>query len=454
MDRAFECMKLNDKKTQSIQRGPYNGARTRYKGERPVNYLRVDHENQGRFISWADVLDRGNGKIYVQYKFTGDRCQYKAPREKTVWLDQHGLEFAKVEIQKWKEAHNSTFGVKTMMPEFYLSHRKEFVRWLNKSARDSTIQGYESALTNHIFPYFVGKLKLSDPKKWDATCVRQWEVTLVSRVEDPASRNRIRTAFRRYLKFLLSAKGIILSLPTLLNETEVRDSKETPIPGELPDWAHVAAYFRKMRPSRMRFVKAVEATFGVRVSEAMVVDESDFMGSESEKFINDRNDYVRKVKDAQLAVLFLFIDSAKKKKVNKDILRLLGADQDTEPKSGKYIACCTSLEMGELITEMLESGEHRGDISYDEVNKFRREMPVALSSFKFSEYRDHDYRRLNITLQALDLNIEERIDICCEFHGQENRETFKRYFQWGLVQRRNQGRDPKAKITLFKTKNI
>ena len=74
----------------------------------------------------------------------------------------------------------------------------------------------------------------------------------------------------------------------------------------------------------------------------------------------------------------------------------------------------------------------------DQIYKTIQSLPIDKSGFKFHQYRPHDDRRLNITLQCLDLEIEDRVEICCQLHGQSSRDVFFRYFQWGLMQRRKQ----------------
>jgi len=91
-------------------------------------------------------------------------------------------------------------------------------------------------------------------------------------------------------------------------------------------------------------------------------------------------------------------------------------------------------------------GEHLEDATVDSVYRFMETPPHDSSPYKFHEYTNHDYRRLNITPQTIDLDIEGRIDVCCFTHAHSSREAFKKYFQWGLLQRRNQKRDGRAKL--------
>jgi hypothetical protein len=60
-----------------------------------------------------------------------------------------------------------------------------------------------------------------------------------------------------------------------------------------------------------------------------------------------------------------------RKQVNKELVNLIGEKQDTEPKSRRYTACCTSEEMGILIYEMIQNGEHEEVLSRDEIYKIK-----------------------------------------------------------------------------------
>jgi integrase len=432
------------------KRGCYDRARERYSAENPRTYFREEHEFQGHFITWADVVDRGNSKLYISYKIKGDDRQFRVPREKSAWLDLHGLDYARLDIANWKSANNNSIGRGSLLPPFYLKHRREFLKWLHHTARHSTINGYEASLEQDIFPYFVGKLKLDSPSKWDLESISRWETFLLEHSHEPSTRNRKRTALRRYLRFL-RLKSEIRNLPLILNEPETRESIETPIPGALPEWKDIVQYLNRLQPGRIRFTMAACAAFGVRISEALAITEQDFFGAESEQFINAKHDYIRKIKDAGLGALFLYVESARKRKVKEDIIKVLG-EADDLPKSGKYTACCTNEEIAQFVVEMIERGEHLEDVSADAIYRFQRTLPHDPSPNKFHEYTNHDYRRLNITLQTMDLDIEGRIDVCCLTHAHSSREAFKKYFQWGLLQRRNQKRDSSVKLKVFKLK--
>lgn len=167
-----------------------------------------------------------------------------------------------------------------------------------------------------------------------------------------------------------------------------------------------------------------------------IFGEPHFFGKESEKFIDSKNDYIRKIKNAGVGALFLQVREAKKRRVKKELMKVLG-DQDKSPKTGPYTACCTNLEMGKLIVEMLDNDEHLEDLSKNEIEKAIANLPIDDSCFKFHEYRSHDYRRLHITLSSLDLELDDKVEICCSIHGQRSRDIFFTYFQWGLMQRRN-----------------
>ena len=87
--------------------------------------------------------------------------------------------------------------------------------------------------------------------------------------------------------------------------------------------------------------------FSLRISEALAVEEDDFFGAEYEAHIDMKNDFIRELKDRQIAALFLMVHKAEKKKVSQDLIRILG-EQDKNPKSGPYTACCTNKGMAQL----------------------------------------------------------------------------------------------------------
>lgn len=136
--------------------------------------------------------------------------------------------------------------------------------------------------------------------------------------------------------------------------------------GELPTWDDVLTYLKSLRPGRYRFLRTISVGFGLRMSEAFAVEEEDFFGAESQDDIESRNDFISRLVEKELGILFLYVNKADKKSVPKDFIKILG-DQDNEPKSSPYTACCTNVEIAAFIVEMLENGEHRESFTKNEL---------------------------------------------------------------------------------------
>lgn len=414
-------------------RGPYKSSKSGLK-QRPTNFFHPIHENQDLYVSAASVVNRGNNQISVLYKILGNKKQFRTPRRKTVWFDKFDIELARREIDNWKHENNNFLGKGRLLPSFYLNHRKEYIKWLARTSSPATIITYEADLRIYIFPYFTIKLGIESPINWDIDSVSRWELSLTSFIDKPSERNKTRTSLRRYLKFLKFFK-VIKQVPQIFNEPVKRISRETPIPGDLPEWPDVITWLESLPHGRYRFNRALMLGFGLRVSEASLITRRDFIGKESEEEINYRNDFIKELKDKQIGKLFLSVNKADKAKINKDIVQMIG-DQTTKPKSGEYTACCTNKELANLILEMLHNGEDKEELARDEIYGLRRMIPEDSSPYNFHLYRPHDDRRLNITLQLFDLRIPNAIEVSCMLHGQSSRAIFDRYFQWGLVQRR------------------
>jgi hypothetical protein len=442
-----------DKHSSNGRRGPNAKTKKDMVKEMPKNFFRKEHEKKGFNITFANAYDRKNGCIYIQYSLLGSRKKYWAPRSKTAWLDEKGLEYAQNVARRWKEANQNSIGHIEAVPSFYLQHRKEFIKFLYNTARHTTIEGYENALIQYVFPYFVGKLELNHPKKWNQDVVRQWDAILEKFIPKASSRNRKRTALRRYFEFLYK-KNLIKTIPLIVGEPVVRETDETPIPGDLPTWTDVVEWFRRMPKGRYRFVRAVSCAFGLRISEAMAVKYEDFLGARDIEDLAARGGFYEMLIEEKAGVLYLNVDKADKKQVNKELVSLIGERQDSEPKSRRYTACCTSEEMGLLIYEMIESGEHEEPLSRDDIYRIKSTIQKDDSSFRFHKYNPHDDRRLNITLQCLDLQkkIPDVVEVVCMLHGQNSREVFKKYFQWGLTQRRKVRKSTGEKLELIRTK--
>ena len=333
--------KVQDKKTSVKKRGPYEKTKKKMVEGRPKNFFHPKHENQGHFVSWADAYDRGNGHISVQYKLYGERKQYRCPRYKTAWFDKKDIEFAKNCVQEWKQANNNSMGRGKLLPDFYIKHQKEFVKFLYGSAGHSTIQNYQNSLEQYVFPYFVGRLELNNPAKWKPEIIAKWENFLDKHLPNPKTRNRQRTAFRRYLKFL-KKKGIIKYKPDIEFDPVKKGRKEQPLPGFLPEWDNVVSWLKSLPPGKYRFTRAISMAFGLRISEALAVEPEDFIGRNSLKELLARNDYISILINKGAGSLFLSINKANKRKVRRQLIRLIGEEPDNEPKTGNYMACCTN----------------------------------------------------------------------------------------------------------------
>ncbi|POB13871.1 hypothetical protein C0Z22_07365 [Halobacteriovorax sp. DA5] len=418
------------------RRGPYKNTLKNIKPFRPANYFKKEHENKGLYITWASPVDRGGGQISVAYKIQGEKKQFRTPRHKTVWMDEFDIEYCKVIIEEWKNGNNNSLGRGNLEPSFYIAHKVEFLNWLSKTCKHSTIYGYDRSLRMYSFPFLVEKLQLLHPKQWDVKSIERWEIFMSSQDLSSSSRNRHKSALRRYLRFL-KLKGEIKVVPQILNEPESRESREKILPGELPEWDDVVGWIKGLPRGRYRFIMAICAGFGVRISEACAVTRRNFLGIKSSLYIDKKNDYIKTIKDAGLGALFLYVDTAIKAPVGADIIKVLG-EPDNDPKTGPYTACCTNQEMANLIIEMIKNKEHQMQMTKEQITKEIASLPRDNSIFKFDQYRSHDYRRLNITLQSMDLDLESNVEICCRTHGHSSREMFLRYFQWGLTQRRNQ----------------
>ena len=145
------------------KRGPYKRVKSGHV-DRPRSLFREEHEDIDVFLTWVGVVDRGYGKISVSYKVLGSKRQYRVPRVKNEWLDEKGLDAARYEVQKWKSANNNSLGHGRSLPQFYLEHRQDFFRWLNKTCKHHTINNYDDALVKYVFPYMVDRLKTNQPQ--------------------------------------------------------------------------------------------------------------------------------------------------------------------------------------------------------------------------------------------------------------------------------------------------
>ncbi len=130
-----------------------------------------------------------------------------------------------------------------------------------------------------VFPFFVQKLEIDDPRKWPPEYHR-WEAHLSEYVKSPVTRNHIRTALRRYLRFLEKHLGYpALDKPT--NEIFRREHREGKVlpEGRLPSYAEALTWLRRLPSGRARWAITLCVAFGVRISEALAITRTDMVPS-------------------------------------------------------------------------------------------------------------------------------------------------------------------------------
>ena len=373
------------------------------------------------------------GVAEVGYKVF-DGSKHKCPRSRSRWLDGKPLEFIEAELQSWKDRVNRAAEVEgRYFPDFYSKHRAAFLKWCHKTAKQSTISGYESHLGNHIFPYFCLRLRKDEPKEW-ADHITNWEKYLEKKVDTPRTRNYARSALRRYFKFLFSRR-IIDDIPSFYNEPErSKGPQEQVIPGDtLPDWSDIVGWLKTLPPGRERFVITVAAAFGIRPSEALGADKYKLIGGNEIDSYPSKAHIINQARKHDVASLFLEVDFAVKKKQGDSTITKVIGEIDDDPKSGPYLASCIDHEIANFLLELISNKENEDTVDYDHVYKYLKANATDFNGFPFSQYALRDFRRYHITMSAYaygDLFLVARL------HGQKSEEIVKRYYQWEQTRRR------------------
>lgn len=399
------------------------------------NYFLPKHRGSGPSLVITSVWFHRRGKqrqVYVGYKLLYEG-KFRAPRNLSAWLDDKDDAFIGKEVEEWQRRVNQdTDHIDEYFPDFFLKHRPEFLRWCKKTAEPQTIEGYLSYLGRYVFPFFIQRLREPSPQKWGDHLTR-WQEYLATKIQTPRGRNIVRTAFRRYLKFLKDRGAVkVLNLP--INENERRLHREgEQLPGDLPQWNDVYDWLVTLPAGRHRWVITLCAAFGVRVSEALAARHTDLIGSELLVDIERTNDIVRQCVQKDLVVGFLNVYEAQKRKVSNEVVKRTIGDAKDDPKSGPYVAACSNGRLAGLIVDMIHRKEYEGDANSDDIRKAIKVQADVKPEYPFSSYTPHDFRRLHITLQVFDL---ESFFLVSQVHGHASEETTKKYYQWGLAQRR------------------
>jgi hypothetical protein len=409
-------------------------------------YLRDEHlRGEHRFVTsmiptWPERPD--NNRVVVQYTLEGNsRKSYKTPRGLTMWLDDRSDEFVRRELNEWKETHNLRVPgnkLPSHVPDFWRRDIEAFTKWARGSgAGTHTTVAYVEGLQNHVFPFFCRRLGVDNVREWHRHYVA-WSEYLEKVVPALSTRNKLRTALRRYLKFLKAKRGFSdLHLPT--NEKHARQTREGQIlPGnELPSYDKVGKWFDRLPRGRARWIIGLCIAFGTRIGEAIVARPTDLFGAGDVEDLKKESETVRRLLSDYRPFAFLRVNKTGVTwQINKELQQLLPKMEWDEngvknrTKTGDdYMAVCFDAAWATRILDMYESEDFAGDEAvgpiYQQVLKIITESGDDL----FSQYRPHDFRRLSIT-HKLNAIQEERL--VGRMHGQVSPATLRRYYQWAL----------------------
>jgi integrase len=398
-------------------------------------YFRDEHAAGAHVVTFARPYRDDVGRTRVMYSVDGQPAR-ESPRPLVAWLDDQDILFVQREVQLWRDRVNEMAGaMDALYPDFFQRHQADYIVFAGRTAGAGTVDRYFGLLGRYVFPFFVGTMHESNAAKW-AGMYPAFRTFLLRDLE-PASANIVLGVLRSYLRFL-EYRGEYRNLMKPENERIRKRDEGKVLPCDiLPEFADAAGYLRALEPGYFRWLLTLCAAFGVRISEAVATTSGDLVGADELAAVTKSNDRLAKVNEKFRPIAMLQVSAAKKQKMEHEAVeRLLGTPND-EPKTGPYVAACISRELGELLVEMLDAGENEpGDLAglaKTTWYSYLEALAVDHSQAGFHRWLFHDYRRLHITLLALDWS--DFWDVA-HVHGQRSPSTAMRYYQWGLVRRR------------------
>ncbi len=395
-------------------------------------YYAPSHINNPKTVvrhAWS----RADGKrMNVLYRLNGDRKIFKSPRVLTAWLDGLSLDKIKDELERWIKRENGwDDSLEKAFSETYLEHRVRFLKWLSADGRvqSGTLATYEMQLARYVFPFFR-KFRLKE-NQWGEN-LGKWSQWLALQGIEAETRNRVRTAVRRWLKY-----GIYFGLWTTAVPADERVSKtkdKRPIPFDyLPKHDEVLAVIKALPPSRERWLLAMVMGFGVRVSEALAMTSANLLGktqiaSDSHRTTVASNYVVRHGKGAYKPFLMMDVNE-RVREGNSEIALIVKQEDDTEPKSGPYVAVCLDIETAKFIQQLVKNKEFElpePNSLYDVFD----DLPDGYDSWRY-----HHFRKWHETWVGLGWGAED----AAQSHGHSRVVATKRYIQWALTRLRGGG---------------
>ncbi len=396
-------------------------------------YADKHRNNPGCIVqnSWP----RNDGpRTNVLYRLRGDRKIFKSPRNLTRWLDGLHIDKIKEELELWTRRENGwDNSLEQALSQTYLEHRVRFLRWLSAGGKtkSGTLANYEAHLARYIFPYFR-KYRLKE-NQWGEN-LGKWSAWLATHPLETETRNRIRTAMRRWLKY-----GIHFGLWNTVVPTDERSNKsrdKRPIPFDyLPTHKEVIQILQSLDPSRERWILTMVAGFGVRVSEALSMTNANIIGKS--QLATDASsatfaaNYAKKYANTANKPMLMMDVNERVQDGDDEIIRIVKQEDDIEPKSGPYVAVCTDLDTARFIQTLVKGREFDLQLSGSLYDIFD-----SLSD-GYDEWRYHHFRKWHETWLGLGWGEED----AARCHGHSRIVSTKHYIQWALTRLRGSDED-------------
>lgn len=445
----------------------------------PLSFFSIEHQKipglvvRQAFMTWEKIDDE-HTRTRIRYRIVGDRRLYSAPQVSASRFDHRERSAARAELERWKrrtQGISDTY--QSFIPEWFKKDRDAFLTFLKDRCSNSVILRHLSYLERIIFPVFNAIDPKLRPGRWPEH-FKHFNDRLIDLCRtNPSTRNKVRQTVSVFLSFYQRHHDVANMTHTLPLTERESGPKGVPVPGTLPSSTALAAWIRSMPSGHGRWIVALMAAFGIRLSEAMALNISDIRGTTYLQRINSHNtiegNLVRSFSAKLLALTNKQLPrpiaanhTAQELENIDNRLRSCGkaprrsdSSLKTSNFSGgaEYHSICHDIEFAKLIAEIqadgiaLETARRSGSVSWyalqGAVERAITSTPVPSQQQKslFQSYRPHDFRRLHITYAALFLwERGHSLELVALSHGHSTNEkgflgTTRRYFQWALASR-------------------
>lgn len=372
-----------------------------------------------------------NGHVYVSYRIEGDAAWHRSPRAQTKHLDSLPDAEIRKRLTKWRHRVSGTSDpTELVLPTFWTpKFETDFRQFLEETQRPATANATIRHLTKVILPWLVRNAQVNNLADFEPETrsarqrlrakLPQLSQHIKTNLSSESYQKECRRALSSFRMFLVTRKDIHWDLASLPRAKKKYGDESAPIklPGQsLPTRELMVDFLSGLEPSRAAYILTIIAALGVRVSEAMALEESWLM---SKGEVLDGL-FGRWVRDGRAFAVAAIRGASKRRD-----------DHGDKPKRGTYQAVCLNRELAVLLLSRVVTDDEWAPFRAPAKGEYYRTTSrcrqlLLCGADPLCLYTLHNFRAWSIT-RAIGENPRD-FYLVSRCHGHKDEQTTRGYY--------------------------